>query len=191
VARLGTRFPGQIRQAVKDVALRQIAEGGPQALSVNAIGRELGVSGPALYRYYAGRDALLAELILDAYGELAATLRAAVAGLRGEPALLALADAYRAWATAQPHRYRLLFRPPVPGFDAHEHRLVAAAQESMAVVLEVLTDGRVSDGTAWTEPAVLVWSRMHGLASLEIDGNFASMGLDPAPLYHREVRTVR
>lgn len=28
-----------------------------------------------------------------------------------------------------------------------------------------------------------LWSRVHGLVSLEIEGNFASMGLDPAPLY--------
>ena len=38
---------------MKKVALRQIADGGPQALSINAIGKELGVSGPALYRYFA------------------------------------------------------------------------------------------------------------------------------------------
>jgi hypothetical protein len=31
--------------------------------------------------------------------------------------------------------------------------------------------------------AVLVWSRLHGIVSLEIGGNFASMGLDPDQLF--------
>jgi AcrR family transcriptional regulator len=44
---------------------------------VNVIAEELGVSGPALYRYFAGRDALLTELIVDAYADLAAALTAA------------------------------------------------------------------------------------------------------------------
>ena len=35
--------------------------------------------------------------------------------------------------------------------------------------------------------AVTAWSRMHGHVSLEIEGNFASMGLDPEALYELTV----
>jgi AcrR family transcriptional regulator len=193
-----------MRQEVKDVALRQLADGGPQALSVNAIAKELGVSGPALYRYFAGRDALLTELILDAYADLTAALSAAPPGLVG------LADAYRAWAVAQPHRYRLLFSAPLPGYDAHEQRLVAAAQQAMNVVFRSLTGVRPTGDLATPDPvldaqlkawapdvepgralaAITVWSRLHGLVSLEIEGNFASIGLDPGRLFAREVATL-
>jgi hypothetical protein len=31
--------------------------------------------------------------------------------------------------------------------------------------------------------ALAVWARLHGLVSLEINGNFASVGVDPGPLY--------
>src|SRR6478609_580241 len=94
-----------VRAAVKRVALRQLEEGGPGAVAINAIARELGVSGPALYRYFKNRDALITALIEDAYNDLADTL---------EPAdsLTAAARAYRRWALAQPHRYRLLFSAP-------------------------------------------------------------------------------
>jgi AcrR family transcriptional regulator len=193
------RFRSQMRQEVKDVALRQLSEGGPQALSVNAIAKELGVSGPALYRYFAGRDALLTELILDAYADLAAALSAARPGLAG------LANAYRAWAVAQPHRYRLLFGAPLPGYDAHEERLVAAAHRAMTVVFRTLGSAPgVGDPTleaqlaAWApdvDPgpalaAVTAWSRLHGIVTLEIEGNFASMGLDPDRLFAREVAAL-
>ena len=73
------RFREHVREDVKEVALEQLAGGGPQAISLNAIARRLGVSGPALYRYYSNRDELLTELVIDAYRDLAAALAHAVA----------------------------------------------------------------------------------------------------------------
>jgi AcrR family transcriptional regulator len=174
------RFRAQMRQEVKDVALRQLAEGGAGALSINAIAKELGVSGPALYRYFAGRDALLTELILDAYADLTAALSAA-------PRPPDLAAAYRAWATAHPHRYRLLFGAPLPGYDPHHDGLAGAAQQ----VVDVLRAG-VEPGT---EPSVVgravgLWSRLHGFVSLEIEGNFHRLGLDPE-LYFEALKNAR
>ena len=214
--RLRSQFPGRIRDKVKELALRQLADGGPEALSVNAIARELDVSGPALYRYFAGRDDLLTALIIDAYQDLALALEVAAARGRGRSAearLRALAGAYRAWALEQPHRYRLMFRPPLPGYDAHAPELVNAARPAMAVLLDVL--GSRSGGArrrpakpdrelaSWVDrhavpadaaphalAAIVVWTRLHGLASLEIDGNYASVGIDPAPLYVSEVAHV-
>jgi AcrR family transcriptional regulator len=186
------RFRAQMREEVKEAALRQLAEGGAPALSLNAIAKELGVSGPALYRYFAGRDAMLTELILDAYTDLTEALRAAPANLSDQAA------AYRSWALAQPHRYRLLFSAPLPGYDAHDERLVAAGQRAMDLLLATAGPGPQPAGpelaaqlTAWTgtiDPAVAlhavtIWSRLHGFVSLEIEGNFASMGLDPDAMF--------
>ena len=56
---------------------RQLAESGPAGISISAIGKQLGVSGPALYRYFASRDELLTELVIDAYHDLADALTAA------------------------------------------------------------------------------------------------------------------
>jgi AcrR family transcriptional regulator len=143
--------------------LGQLAAGGPSAVAINAIARELGVSGPALYRYFKNRDALITALILDAYNDLADALT-------GAATLDDLATRYRTWALAQPHRYRLLYAAPLPGYDAHQEELVAAARRSMDVLQPLAGD---------LETAVTVWSRIHGHVSLEIEGNFASMGLDP------------
>jgi AcrR family transcriptional regulator len=157
-----------VRAAVKNVALNQLEAGGPAAVAINAIARELGVSGPALYRYFKNRDALLTALIKDAYDDLYEAL-ARTDDVR---------RAYRAWALGQPHRYRLLFSAPLPGYDAHQPELVAAAQRSMDLLLRHEPD---------PQRAVTVWSRMHGHVSLEIEGNFASMGLDPEALYELTV----
>jgi AcrR family transcriptional regulator len=203
------RYREQVRREVKQAALAQLAQAGPAGVSISAIGKELGVSGPALYRYFASRDELLTELVIDAYHDLADALTAASSHAIGEgprARLGALARAYRSWALAQPHRYRLLFGPPLPGYDAHAERLVDAAQESMNLLLGVLRElgdratapppqPLASQLAAWAQPhdagtdpaaarrAVLIWSRLHGFVSLEIAGSFASMGLDPGQLF--------
>jgi len=133
------RFRAQIREEIKQAALRQLANSGPAGVSVNAIGKELGVSGPALYRYFASRDELLTELVIDAYDDLAAALHAAINQTPTRAPrrrFEALAHAYRAWALAQPHRYRLLFGPPLPGYDAHTERLISASKASMDLLVE-------------------------------------------------------
>lgn len=210
------RFRRQVRDDVKEVALRQLQVEGAQAVSVNAIAKELGVSGPALYRYFSNRDELLAELITDAYHDLAQAMGDAVKSGEGGPStrLWALAQTYRAWAVAQPHRYRLLFRAPVPGYDPYTAQLVAAAHRSMEVLLALMKDlpaphGASRDGElgaqfdSWVRAreledvdaslarrAVSLWARMHGLVSLEIDGNFASMGLDGESFFAAELQEL-
>ncbi len=206
------RYRAQVRAEVKQAALNQLAESGPAGLSVSAIGKQLGVSGPALYRYFASRDELLTELVIDAYHDLADALRHAPS-TQPRARLEDIARAYRSWALAQPHRYRLLFGPPLPGYDAHAQRLVEAAQASMKVLLGVLRE--LGDRTANppAEPlasqllalartygpgvdaaialrAITIWSRLHGFVNLEIAGNFASMGIDPGNLFEAELVTL-
>ncbi len=209
------RYRAQVRGEVKQEALRQLAESGPAGLSVSAIGKQLGVSGPALYRYFTNRDELLTELVIDAYADLTDALRAAASqapSLEPRARFEALARAYRSWALAQPHRYRLLFGPPLPGYDAHAQRLVDASQAAMNQLLGVLHElgdtgapplqPLASQLRAWSQAhdpgtgpatalrAVLTWSRLHGLVSLEIAGNFASMGIDPDQVFEAELATL-
>lgn len=150
------RFREQVREDVKAAALRQISSGGASAVSVNAIARQLGVSGPALYRYFANRDELLAELVLDAYHDLADALAAATDSKLGQSPpdrLRALVHAWRSFALAAPHRYRLLFAPPVPGYDAHAEPFASAASRAMAVGLAVFAGLAAEDESGHPQTA--------------------------------------
>jgi AcrR family transcriptional regulator len=210
------RFREQTRNEAKRVALEQLAESGPAGISVNAIARRMGITGPALYRYFESRDALLTELIVDAYQDLGDALESVVHEHRRKaPAtrFREVAARFRSWALQQPHRYLLLFGTPVPGFRAPELTF-ELADRAFRPILEVLAD-LAPDGLpaersvldrqliAWRElrggptppPAVLrrglqAWSRMHGLVSLEVEGQFVGMGVDPEPLFRAEVDSV-
>jgi AcrR family transcriptional regulator len=197
------------------MALEQLAAGGVEAISLKAIATALGLTGPAIYRYFATRNALLTELIVDAYDDLATTIAAVPPHRAGADRLHALAAAYRDWALAQPHRYRLLFAAPVPGYDANADRLVAAADRSMAVFLEAYAEadpagadaplprGLTAQLRAWARRherdadrpdvlyrGVVTWTRLHGLVSLELEGAFASMEIDADAVFRRELAAL-
>ncbi|MCC3331222.1 TetR-like C-terminal domain-containing protein [Nocardia abscessus] len=164
-------------------------------------------SGPALYRYFAGRDELLTELIRDAYRSLADTLRAA----RDSGAdLTGLADALRTWALADPHRYFLIYGTPVPGHHAPDDT-TEISNEIMTMLIEAFSalpsqspatpfDAHLDHHRRWAENpsaptttlhrAVSFWTRLHGVLSLELAGHFTGMEFDPALLFSDELNTL-
>ncbi|MFK0235251.1 TetR/AcrR family transcriptional regulator [Streptomyces vinaceus] len=202
------RYRQQVREEVKDKAWQQIAGSGASALSLNAIAKQMGMSGPALYRYFANRDELITELIRDAYRSLADAFTAVRDAAAGPPGLDALAQALRRWALADPHRYFLVYGTPVPGYHAPQDTTAITA-EMMSVLLDACTAATPGEGAGDFEQhlaghrewagghpdappsalrlALAFWSRLHGALSLELAGHFTGMGLDPARLYAAEV----
>ena len=62
---------------IKDLARRLLVTGGPTAISLRAIAREMGMTAPAIYRYFPSLDALVVELTEDLYDELRESIEAA------------------------------------------------------------------------------------------------------------------
>ncbi|TQJ92335.1 TetR/AcrR family transcriptional regulator [Streptomyces sp. SLBN-31] len=211
------RYRARLRAEVKERAWEQIAAAGAPGLSLNAIAKQMGMSGPALYRYFAGRDELITELIRDAYRSLADTVRAAAAPGAD---LAELGRALRTWALEDPQRYFLIYGTPVPGYHAPDD-ITEIASEIMQSLLEAAEpDAAEPDGAVvsvdagirvdapleshlaehrqWAaghpasppalRRALLFWTRLHGILSLELAGHFTGMGIDPGELYENELR---
>lgn len=68
------------RAALLDAAARLFAERGFERVSLEDLGSAAGVSGPAVYRHFPGKQAVLAAILLDASQGLLAGARAVVAG---------------------------------------------------------------------------------------------------------------
>ncbi|MGH4035912.1 TetR/AcrR family transcriptional regulator [Actinomycetota bacterium Odt1-20B] len=211
------RYRAQVRAEIKEHAWEQIASAGASALSLNAIAKQMGMSGPALYRYFANRDELITELIREAYQSLAGTIRTAAADGAD---LAGLAHALRGWALADPQRYFLIYGTPVPGYHAPDD-ITGISAGIMADLLDACAElepegagkARKKEGGAkgpaaafrtnleshrsWagshpaSEPslhrALALWTRLHGLLSLELAGHFTGMGFDPALFFEAEL----
>jgi AcrR family transcriptional regulator len=198
------RYRAQVRAEIKRHAWEQIATAGVPALSLNAIAKQVGMSGPALYRYFGSRDELITALIRDAYRSIADTVRAARSAGAG-PA--GLAHAIRDWARSDPQRYFLLYGTPVPGYHAPADT-TAISSEVMAVLIEACAqeaddgpptpfDAHLETHREWAgghpapaaalHRALSFWTRLHGVLSLELAGHFAGMGFDPDLLLTEEL----
>ncbi len=117
-------------QEIKDVARTLLVERGTSALSLRAIAREMGVTAPALYRYFDGHEVLVEALAADFYDELSDTMEAASAAEcddhRGDPGkavahrLIAATVAFRTWSVGHPAEFSLIFGTPIPGVDLYD-----------------------------------------------------------------------
>jgi AcrR family transcriptional regulator len=141
---------GSLQEAIITIAWKQIGESGAASLSLRAIARELNITAPAIYNYYASRDDLVTALIINAYTDFGDAQLAAVQAvpeydLAGR--LQASGRAYRAWALAYPERFHLIFGTPIPGYVAPEEKTLPVAARSMAALLGALetlhTQGRL------------------------------------------------
>ncbi|MFI6789313.1 TetR/AcrR family transcriptional regulator [Nonomuraea sp. NPDC050383] len=105
-ARTPTRNRGNRRAEILDAAARLFASRGFHGVSIEDIGAAVGVSGPALYRHFAGKEALLAELLLDVSSRLresaAAVVTSAATPASSAETLNALLDVQITFALEQP-----------------------------------------------------------------------------------------
>ncbi|XRQ12074.1 TetR/AcrR family transcriptional regulator [Actinomadura welshii] len=109
---------------ISETARRILIEEGPEAVTLRAIAREMGMTAPALYRYFDSHGELLRHLIGDLFTELTGELRAAKgAAPPGDLSgmFLAVCRRFRRWALAHPREYALLFGAPVRG-ARHEEK---------------------------------------------------------------------
>jgi AcrR family transcriptional regulator len=203
-------------EEIKQQAYAQIAEGGPGALSLSGIAKTMGMSGPAMYRYFASRDDLMATLVTESFEDLADSLTDVASDAARQPPerrLRAVAHGFRSWALAAPYRYRLVFGSTYGTGELDPARIIPAATRSMTTLLSALADldgspsPTVSDttlerqlqewGARQNSNSVLAsgdlllgmvaWTRLHGIISLEIEGFFVPVGVDPSRLYESEI----
>ncbi|MCX5206153.1 TetR/AcrR family transcriptional regulator [Streptomyces sp. NBC_00237] len=117
------RLRAETTAEIKKVALELMASGGPDAITLRAIAREMGMTANAIYGYFATRDDLVTTLIRNVYTSLADTVDAAwdaAPALDPAARIQAWARAFRNWALANPEGFRLIYGDPVPGYRPPE-----------------------------------------------------------------------
>ena len=92
------------REEILEIAVGLFAARGYHGVSMDDIGAAAGVTGPALYHHFAGKEAMLAAALIPVSEGLLAGGRDRVAGHRDDPraALAALVDFHVEFALANP-----------------------------------------------------------------------------------------
>jgi len=147
MTRRRSRSHTEMIEEIKAIARQQMAIKGAAALSLGAIARALGLSTPALYRYFSNRDALVTALILDAYGDLSDQAEAAVDGIPDDAPsdrFVAVTQAYRQWALQHPQDYVLIHGALFPGYQAPVEEVAGAAMRLVQLVVAILETARTA-----------------------------------------------
>jgi AcrR family transcriptional regulator len=101
-------------QDIRRTARTLLIQRGPEAVTLRAIARQLGITAPALYRYYGSRDDLIEHLRLDVVSDLAAQLSEELSALADDGAvqLFAICRGFRRWALTHTQEFTLVFASP-------------------------------------------------------------------------------
>ena len=200
------------RQEIKQTARIQLVSGGQNAISLRAIARDMGITAPALYRYYPALDSLILELCTDLYTELriaCQTVRDRVASQDHEERLLVMVREFRRWVLTHPAESTVIFGPPLPGVDQfHQqcqdlsHAGVQFGQIFIEPMLTLYHQGQLPVGKAIVPsphhapgdvPAevytyfLLKWTQFYGIIMAEAFGHLSWAVDDAEPLFEAEL----
>jgi AcrR family transcriptional regulator len=154
-------------QEVIAVARRLLEDEGVAGLTMRRLAERLGIRAPSLYKHLPDKAALEAAIIATGLEDAAAAFEAAITDT-AEP-LPALAGAYRAFALAHPHLYRLMNNGPLP-----RQQLPPGLEDRTAAPVLEVAGGNLDRARA-------LWAFAHGMVMLELDGRFpADADLDAA-----------
>ncbi len=131
-----------------------LEEHGAAALTMRALADRLGIKAPSLYKHFPDKAALELELIILSLEEIGAALEAAAESL---PALM---KAYREYALAHPHLYRLNTERSLP-----REALPEGIEERSSAPLLRVCGGDVDTARA-------AWAFAHGMVILQLNGRF-------------------
>jgi AcrR family transcriptional regulator len=123
---------GEIKETARGILVAE----GPEAVSLREIARQMGMTAPALYRYFSSREDLLRGVCGDIFTEIAGDIRAASARAAEESGgdvtakLIAACREFRHWALTHREEFGLLFGTPLPGLEPlHNDRTDECAME--------------------------------------------------------------
>lgn len=152
------------------------------------------------------------------FGDSQLEARDSVAGEDLPGRLKAIGLAYRSWALTYPQRYQLIFGTPIPGYEGPVEKIFPSSARSLGALVSVVESLRAAGKLdvesfpkikaeykvsfeMWKtyggeadvlslSVAMVIWSRVHGIVSLEIGGNLPPFGVKGDALYLYELNSI-
>ncbi|WP_404380224.1 TetR/AcrR family transcriptional regulator [Knoellia locipacati] len=154
-------------RAVRDAARVVLERQGWETLTMRTLADELGIAAPSLYKHFAGKEALKAQLVALALKEFGEAVRPV-------STVGTLVRRYRAVATANPQLYRLATSGSLD-------------RDTLPPGLEDWSGSPFFEATGDPHRAQALWAAVHGMVILELDGRFPT-GRAPEATWRELVR---
>jgi AcrR family transcriptional regulator len=165
---VNTYHHGDLRDALVQAALRQAESEGPEAISIKALAKQLGVSQPAPYRHFVDREGLLQAATAEAFRQFNAILSEAIRKPSKRSKLSRFAQTALDFGLRRNGIYRLMFASRVMACAATDSELHVAARETFALLVESFEAPAV--GLLRERHALQIWAALHGVISLAEQG---------------------
>lgn len=176
----GTYHHGDLRAQLIEATRVLVEEKGPDHFSVSEACRRAGVSSAAPYKHFKDKEEMLHAVAVEGMQRQRSDL---IAELEKYPArtldrVIAMGRIYVRFAVEEPGVFRLMFGLS-ENHGAHDH-LIETGNNTFTVVQQEVAGYRGSEEVAGEDmhKAFLLWSFVHGLAFLTIDGKLAEKKLD-------------
>ena len=207
------RLRAETGAEIKNSARRLLVAGGPTAISLRAIARDLGMTAPALYRYFPSLDALILAVVTDLFEDLRATVADAAIHHGDQQPLVRvghMARAFRRWSLDRPAEFALMFGIPLNDAGARfgatfftvlgehyvRHPFGGEAPDLPDPALRELFKPYLDTfGDRFPLPVIYLfvaaWTRLYGIVAMEVFGHLRWAMTDVEPLFEVELaRTV-
>ena len=163
-----TYHHGDLRDALVQAALREAEREGPEAISIKALARQLGVSQPAPYRHFADREALLQAAAAEAFRQFNTILSEAIRKPSKRSKLSRFAQVALDFGLRRNGIYRLMFASRTMACAVSDSELHIAGRETFALLVESFEAPAV--GLLRERHALQIWAALHGVVSLAEQG---------------------
>ena len=131
-------------EEIKALAWQQLG-GGSAEINLHEVARQMGLTPPALYRYFKNRQELIVALMrdsLEAYRKALETARDSRPASDPAGRLYAVSLAWRDWAVGHPAAFGLFTRRDLPGYAPTQDQFHTIDEEIRSIFLDLLE-------TAW------------------------------------------
>ncbi len=182
------------RENILDSACDLYLAEGLEGFSMRQLARRVGVTAPALYRHYENREAVLAEVVGEAYRRLLQYLYRALEGDTPVERFRRAGMAYLDFALENARLYQMLYASrDVLGMERLSEE---ARAQSCAIgqfwrdrVREVMDAGFLEEADP-EQVSVTLWSHAHGLIALHLRGMLEAGEEEFRNLYAESTRRV-
>ncbi len=174
-----------LRRMILDAARQYLVEEGYQALSMRKISRQVGCSVGTIYLYFKNKDEIFHALIDEGFEQLYTSFQAVLMSqFIPIERLQGICQAYIEFGLKHPEYYEIMYLQHPMMAARYPKEQYRRARRFLEITAETIADCARNGGLPVDDPymdATLLWSAMHGITSLLINGRI-DVRLDRAVL---------